>query len=106
MSTSEKECTGKGKCHGCLKWCDQCGDVAHICDARVEGRRCDCHPMPPEWSELVQRRRDAERRLFDAQRLVRDIGKELDEIRELEADRTAHAEQVAEDERRIFGWPR
>lgn len=96
-------CAGKGKCHGCLKWCDNCGDVGHICDARVEGRRCDCHPMPPEWSKLTRRRRDAEHRLFLAKQQVRDIGSELDEISELEAARNAHTEQVAEDERRLFG---
>lgn len=28
------ECPGKGKCHGCLCWCDICGDVdVGVCDS-------------------------------------------------------------------------
>jgi len=26
------ECPGEGQCHGCLSWCDLCGDVDHVCD--------------------------------------------------------------------------
>ncbi len=33
------ECPGAGRCHGCLGWCDNCGDVARVCDAR----ECDSH---------------------------------------------------------------
>lgn len=28
-------CPGEGKCHGCMKWCDACGDVDDVCDAAV-----------------------------------------------------------------------
>ncbi len=34
-------CTGEGKCHGSLGFCDACGDVSQVCDAN-EGD-CDCH---------------------------------------------------------------
>lgn len=34
----ERECTGEGNCHGCLKWCVQCGDVSEMCDYG-----CDYH---------------------------------------------------------------
>ena len=36
-------CEGQGKCHGSLKWCDECGDVGDMCDADAGG--CDCHPV-------------------------------------------------------------
>jgi hypothetical protein len=26
------DCPGEGKCHGCAKWCDACGDVDDVCD--------------------------------------------------------------------------
>lgn len=29
----EWNCPGEGKCHGCLCWCDLCGDVGEVCDA-------------------------------------------------------------------------
>src|SRR5262249_7492760 len=33
------DCPGKGKCHGCVKWCDECGDVDLVCDAAS----CNAH---------------------------------------------------------------
>lgn len=36
-----EDCTGEGKCHGALSWCDACGDVSQVCDA-AEGD-CHCH---------------------------------------------------------------
>ena len=36
---SQFECSGDGKCHGCLKWCDSCGDVSATCHAE----ECDAH---------------------------------------------------------------
>lgn len=36
---TDDECPGFGKCHGCMQWCYQCGDVDTVCDAA----RCDCH---------------------------------------------------------------
>lgn len=36
----EAACTGAGKCHGLMKWCDTCGDVSKICDHPAA---CDAH---------------------------------------------------------------
>lgn len=33
------ECTGEGRCHGTLNWCDICGDVESVCDTPG----CDVH---------------------------------------------------------------
>lgn len=46
-------CPGPGRCHGCLKWCSQCGDVDQTCDAREQGDRCDEHPPLPSDEELL-----------------------------------------------------
>ena len=37
-------CPGIGRCHGCMSWCDYCGDVAGICDGDVcwQHRCVDC----------------------------------------------------------------
>ncbi len=35
----DPDCTGPGNCHGCLKWCNVCGDVDDVCDDRT----CDAH---------------------------------------------------------------
>jgi hypothetical protein len=34
-----EECPGQGACHGCVVWCDRCGDVGDVCSAS----RCDVH---------------------------------------------------------------
>jgi hypothetical protein len=36
---ADEECPGEGKCHGCMCWCDRCGDVTTVCDCEV----CDRH---------------------------------------------------------------
>jgi hypothetical protein len=33
------DCAGMGRCHGCMVWCDSCGDVGAMCDAIF----CDRH---------------------------------------------------------------
>lgn len=39
----DPNCTGEGNCHGCLCWCDNCGEVSEVCDDK---RLCDTHrPM-------------------------------------------------------------
>lgn len=38
-----EECAGEGMCHGCLKWCNWCGDVGHTCE--MKRGECDCHPV-------------------------------------------------------------
>ena len=35
----DPNCTGEGRCHGCLCWCDNCGEVSEVCDDRL----CDTH---------------------------------------------------------------
>jgi hypothetical protein len=35
----EEACPGDGACHGCVVWCDRCGDVGDTCNAS----RCDVH---------------------------------------------------------------
>lgn len=41
----EERCPGKGLCHGCLKWCEWCGDVDQDCECRG---KCEQH-MPCEY---------------------------------------------------------
>lgn len=36
--SDDEDCPGKGKCHGCVCWCNRCGDVDLTCDS-VQG---DC----------------------------------------------------------------
>lgn len=45
------ECPGKGQCHGCLKWCDCCGDVSDVCNVEDWPERCDVHERYPEKPE-------------------------------------------------------
>ncbi len=44
------DCPGEGKCHGCLCWCDYCGDVKDVCDAEWPFR-CDRHQRYPKKPE-------------------------------------------------------
>ena len=73
----DDECPGKGKCHGCLKWCDECGDVDHTCDFPD----CDAHPrldelekelksVKLETADLAQRWRDSEKEAGELQETV------------------------------------
>jgi hypothetical protein len=38
---NDPDCPGAGKCHGCMCWCDVCGDVDTTCDS-VQGE-CSRH---------------------------------------------------------------
>lgn len=40
----QEECPGKGVCHGCLNWCENCGDVGYVCDSPD----CDTHQRPQD----------------------------------------------------------
>ncbi len=42
---NDQECAGKGRCHGCMCWCDHCGDVRAVCgaDPEAELKQCDTH---------------------------------------------------------------
>lgn len=44
---SDYPCPGRGKCHGCMCWCDACGDVDGVCDADVcwQHRCVDCNKL-------------------------------------------------------------
>jgi len=42
MTSDADPCPGAGRCHGCLKWCNTCGDVSDVCDFAG----CDAHPRP------------------------------------------------------------
>jgi hypothetical protein len=99
----DDECPGEGKCHGCLSFCNNCGDVGHVCDTRLAGGRCDAHPIPPEWGELRKRRREAEKKLLEATRLDREARKELDAIRDDEIARNEYTKQRHREENEMFG---
>lgn len=98
----EPECPGNGKCHGCLKWCSTCGDVAHVCDARLEGRRCDEHPVPAPWVTIRAARHAAEQKIADGKRAICDGEAQLQGVIDAENARRAYDRQMAEDERKVF----
>ena len=50
---SVDDCPGKGKCHGCICWCDWCGDVKDVCNAEWPGC-CDTHKRYPEQPEHLK----------------------------------------------------
>lgn len=40
-------CPGRGQCHGCMSWCNNCGDVHHVC---TDASSCDAHrPATDDW---------------------------------------------------------
>lgn len=51
-------CPGQGKCHGCMQWCNDCGDVKYTCDFRP---MCDAHPHADELSEALAEQEEADR---------------------------------------------
>lgn len=36
---AQEPCPGEGRCHGCRRWCNDCGDVREVC----EDVGCDQH---------------------------------------------------------------
>lgn len=96
------ECAGAGKCHGALKWCRECGDVAHTCDARLKGLPCDEHPVPPHWNELRASRATAEAELRRAKAAVRAAADLLTEIQDLEYARRVFDRQRTHQERELL----
>ena len=99
---SDDECAGAGKCHGCLKWCADCGDVAHVCDARLRGERCDEHPVPPRWDTLRGFRAVIESQIAESKRVLRQAEADLSEIQDHENARRAYDRQMIEEDRRLF----
>jgi hypothetical protein len=73
----EDECPGVGLCHGCLRWCSYCGDVAHICDARLRDERCTEHPVPPPAGLIRTALRASEVKIAKAKRDLADGKREL-----------------------------
>ena len=71
----DDECPGKGKCHGCVKWCDKCGDVDHTCDFPD----CDTHSR---LKELEEELKEAKRETADLAQRWRDSEKEADGLQE------------------------
>jgi predicted metal-binding transcription factor (methanogenesis marker protein 9) len=102
---SEPECTGQGKCHGCLKWCSTCGDVGHICDTRLRGELCSEHPVPLPANVIRVERRVAERMIAEGRRMVREGEEVLAKVVDWENARRAYVAQMAEEERRMFEIP-
>lgn len=96
------KCPGRGKCHGCMKWCDQCGNVAHTCDVRLRGDRCDQHPIPPSRASLESARKAAVQAMFVAEEAKRDASERLREINDAFVARRAYDLQCAVDERLAF----
>lgn len=38
----DPDCPGPGQCHGCVAWCNECGDVATTCpNPTCEAHHCD-----------------------------------------------------------------
>jgi hypothetical protein len=101
MATSD-ECPGAGKCHGCLDWCSTCGEVRHVCDARLRGERCDQHPVPPTRRENLTAQREAEKMIREGHAAVREGMRLLNAATDREYARIAYDRQRAEQERRDF----
>lgn len=101
LPPEEDECPGTGKCHGCLQWCLQCGNVGHVCDARLDGKRCDAHPVPPSYSSLSRDVEIKRREMATAERVLRETKEELEQLEEtlrarVEYDRQTHERDNAE----------
>lgn len=66
MRVEDIECSGNGRCHGCLRWCVDCGDVEFTCD----DPECEEHP----------RLSDHEREQEDIEFRVNNLKKKIDEL--------------------------
>lgn len=95
-------CTGRGMCHGPVKWCHTCGDVAQVCDVRLRGtpgERCDQHPIPPHREALQIQRSQAERTIQAGRWLLEEGQRNLAKVEEDERARRAYDAQLAALER-------
>lgn len=96
-------CPGPGKCHGPLVWCDNCGNVRHICDTRLRDERCDAHAAPPTPGEIAARRKAAEAKLAEGRRLIREAEADLADAYEDACARRTYGEQMGALERELLG---
>ena len=106
------ECPGTGKCHGCLVWCETCGDVGDVCDGRLAGVRCDEHEVPPTREDLARRGKAAADRVYAARQELREASEEADEVKELIRQRRVYDRQLYEQDEAYFtsimkmpAWP-
>jgi hypothetical protein len=105
VEQGDVECPGTGNCHGCLKFCTTCGDVAHICDARLRGEVCAEHPVPPAANVLKLAREEAERMIRDGRRMEREGREALSQVEDSEQARRAYVKQLAALEAEAFQFP-
>ena len=95
-------CPGTGRCHGCLRWCDECGSVRHVCDMRLRGERCDQHPVPPPMHKLRQQRYAQQRIIAKARADIRAAEHELIGIEDQTQAARAFLAQLAKEEKCLF----
>lgn len=86
-------CAGPGGCHGCLRWCNVCGDLARVsCD----DPECDIHKRRWELQETVG---EAQRQIQILEAWIamkqREVKEEIDFVKRTLLD-------PAEDELRAF----
>lgn len=93
-ATDGDPCPGRGKCHGCLDWCDECGTVRHVCDARLDGKRCDEHPVPEPWAVIRAAKNAAAAKMKAASQMANEATKELQDARDKENARIAYDTQI------------
>lgn len=98
----EDACPGEGKCHGCMRWCSTCGTVAQVCDARLDGKHCNDHPVPPPWQDLKKTRAAAERKVSQAKAMLHEGASELEAVEEQERVRRIYDRQLVEHERQYW----
>jgi hypothetical protein len=70
-------CPGKDKCHGCMQWCDKCGDVDFTCDfpdcdvhQRLSELEKELRYLKEQTARLAQEWRDSEKETGELQETV------------------------------------
>ncbi len=66
VNAPDEDCSGDGKCHGCMSWCAVCGDVTTMCDSddtehEDGGAKCNQHRCDRCCKMLSRDDHDAER---------------------------------------------
>ncbi len=66
VNAPDEECAGEGRCHGCMSWCNSCGDVTTTCDSDDQehedgGTKCNQHRCDRCCKLLSRDDHDAER---------------------------------------------